>query len=165
MSRIIFLDIDGVLNDDQTYRRIQEAKRERTGSAVVSARDLVDVDAIVPEYVERLNRIIGRTSAWCVLSSSWRKARGLHAIQKTLETRGFDGQLVDKTPDKFSYVPRHREIKWWLERCHTKPEAFVILDDDQEAGVGLTEHYVHVPDGLQDEHVERAVRVPPGARP
>lgn len=160
MSRIIFLDIDGVLNDDQTYRRIQEAKRERTGSAVVSARDLVDVDAIVPEYVERLNRIIGRTSAWCVLSSSWRKARELGEIQRTLESCGFVGQLVDKTPEKFSYVPRHREIKWWLaDRSHAKPDAFVILDDDQEAGVGLTEHYVHVPNGLQDEHVERAVRV------
>jgi hypothetical protein len=57
-------------------------------------------------------------------------------------------------------VRRSREIAHWLDG-RTGIDAFVILDDDDSAGVGFERVFVRTDGatGLQDEHVERAIAI------
>ena len=107
--KVLFLDIDGVLNT-------------RNGS--------MDTDK-----VELLRDIIARTGAGVVLSSTWRKTEHMRARVKTmLESIG--ARYLGRTQvmeyqehGLWRAEPRGHEIKAWLEE---RPWArkFVILDDD-----------------------------------
>lgn len=147
--KIIFLDIDGVLNSQSVLRL---AKKN---------------DVVCPVMVNRLNRLIEQTDAKVVLSSSWRTIYGLeHTRDAYLIPAGFKGEIIDATiklhgQKMFECVPRGAEIKEWLSR-HPKVESFVILDDyyDME---DIIDHLVQTTfyddveaGGLQDHHVEAA---------
>ena len=80
------------------------------------------------------------------------------------------GSLIGSVLDLFRPDPprifgsdRHAEIKAYLSKLE-RPVRFVVLDDDEIAGTDLEDHFVHVRDGLEDEHVERARRVLAEAR-
>lgn len=120
-KKVIFLDIDGVLNDEGD---------EREKGVVID-----------PYFVRNLFQIVDKTGAEIILSSSWRYSYGAYARE------GFPGdnkdledllQALDKyglkvpgiTPLLFNGPDgRPFEIRSWL--CH-RPEVenFVILDDD-----------------------------------
>ena len=61
---MLFLDIDGVLNS-QTYIT---KKHNETGKCLGGST----VEMLDPDAISELNRIIDRTSAEIVLSSTWR---------------------------------------------------------------------------------------------
>lgn len=65
--------------------------------------------------------------------------------------------LVDSTP-RLAGQSRHLEIDHYLSALTTRPD-FVVLDDSEEAGIGFGPHFIHVSDGLEDEHVEQALQV------
>lgn len=159
MSPIIFLDIDGVLNSDAFLR---EAATKDGGRIVLASgyySETSDWDPrthIDPARVARLNQILARTGAKVVVSSSWRTDFSLNELSGFLGHHGFVGELVDVTPQLFNRE-RFVEIKRWLSN-QANPPRFVILDDDRDAGYGF-EQFVHVTDGLEDEHVERAVAI------
>lgn len=153
MERIIFLDIDGVLNSTQF-------RAENTnGEGVVVVNGAFDATAhIDPQRVARLNRVIDATNAQVVLSSSWRKLFGLERTQASLKAKGFAHQLADCTL-RLPGEARSVEIETYLT-AHGTPPAFVIFDDDaREVGTGFGLNFIHVTDGLEDEHVERACRI------
>ncbi|HVJ21496.1 MAG TPA: HAD domain-containing protein [Polyangiaceae bacterium] len=157
MNLVIFLDIDGVLNSAAFILQ------QTNGEGVTVVDDSFDATAhIDPSRVERLNRLIADTGASVVLSSSWRLLFGREKTQSSLRQRGFAHELADETPRIFG-SDRHVEIKAYLSTL-TPPVSFVVLDDDEMAGVDLVPHFIHVRDGLEDEHVERARRVILGAR-
>lgn len=140
--KIIFLDIDGVLNHRQF---LIEAER---------------VDAVSDECIARLNRIIEATGAKCVLSSTWRVMFPLEEILNDfLIPGGFKGEIVGKTPPaKFSYRPRGNEIQEWLDD-HPEVTKFVILDDEEDM-LHLENRLIRTSfedGGLLDEHVEEAI--------
>jgi hypothetical protein len=149
---IVFLDIDGVLNSEQYIA-------EHTGGVGVEIVDgELDATAHVdPARVARLNRLVAVTGAEVVLSSSWRVLFGLEKTQSILAAKGFAYRLSDATP-RLPGMPRHVEIAnhvAWLGG----QVAFVILDDAEEAGGVLVERLVHVDDGLEDHHVDRAIQI------
>lgn len=111
---VIFLDVDGVLNDAQPIAALPTTQ---SGWAA-----LID-----EERVSLLNDIIDATSAKVVLSSSWRQVHSLDDMQSMLERRGFDGKLVDETPivDK----TRGEQIQAWLAMHRGEVERFVAIDD------------------------------------
>jgi hypothetical protein len=152
MTTLIFLDIDGVLNSTEFIAQ----QMNDDGISVID--ETFDATAhIDPARVERLNRLIEGTGARVVLSSNWRLLFGLHRTQSSLRQKGFVHELSDETPRIFG-SDRHAEIKAYLATLE-QPVRFVVLDDDEIAGVDLEDHFVHVPDGLEDEHVERARKV------
>ena len=55
--KVIFLDIDGVLNSEEYYESFPDGEF---------------IPPIDPVCVERLKRIVDRTGAKLILSSSWR---------------------------------------------------------------------------------------------
>lgn len=117
--RVVFLDIDGVLNSDRYVRERPPAP----------AGTFWSVDDLDPVGIEALNRIVERTGAKFVLSSSWRHHHTLEEITVLFRTRGFVGELIDVTPRLFG-EPRGAEIRTWLCVQTAPPAAFAVLDDD-----------------------------------
>lgn len=174
--KIIFLDIDGVLNWAGTPDRIGRW----TG--------------LCDKRIARFNRIIdAHPDAKIVISSSWRDATmdgafdGFDELVDFLHKRGLRGDIIGKTVVRFSHVPRGVEIREWVERwTREHPQdtlTFVILDDDAEGMEGwgkkemdlrpfhvLTEwagwstfkdgkEVLDQEGGLQDRHIEEAIKL------
>ena len=115
--KIIFLDIDGVLNYIEAWDR---PENEGKGSKVWD-----------PDCVNELNRIIKETDAKIVLSSTWR----LYPDHENLvyNEMGIKGEFIGKTPDLPSSYYRGHEIQRWLDNNENmNVEKFVILDDDSD---------------------------------
>jgi hypothetical protein len=158
--KIIFLDIDGVLNHaDFLYGK----------HPVTSAADNYphSVEAFDPAALARLQRIIDATGAAIVISSSWRVIFKCEEIVAWLRNRGLRARFAGKTgriltphPNGTGQeeVPRSDEIGDWLAGC-PDVTAYVILDDDGDAEIAG--HYVGTDweTGLLDEHVEAAIAV------
>lgn len=113
--KIIFLDIDGVLNSHYDY--------ERYG-----------FDYIDSGLVEILKGIVFATKAEIVLSSTWRLNDSDRAfVRSALRYKMLD--FVGITPYLES-KPRAEEIKLWLEN-NPHVIKYAILDDNADAGLGM----------------------------
>lgn len=157
-ERIVFLDIDGVLN----HRRVWHGRRER--AAALDKPHAIAYASFDRVCVMRLNRILDETGAVCVLSSSWRRSFSLDEMRDMLAHNGFTGQLIGKT-DYLQNSVRGEEIQKWLDECERDVERIVILDD--EADMYPLIHRLVQTDfdngGLLDEHVDRAVEMLEGS--
>ncbi len=181
--KVIFLDIDGVLNSQDWY---------------IYRRDAVEMDSINAQYpfyefdpraVERLNRIIKETTAKIVVSSSWRSGETTESLQKLLDSVGVKGEVIGLTPhlwcnkpyeDRDGYrIPRGCEIDWWLDnhgdfqRINWSEEKqiehinkavvknYIILDDDSDMLYGQREHFIKTqhPTGLTDDLADLAISI------
>ncbi len=156
--KVIFLDVDGVLNSLDTKETIE-------GYIFVS-----------DDKIELLKEIIVQTGAKVVLSSTWR--RGWYCkehIEQPNESdrqdiRMFDAlceklhefniELLDYTGD---FGPRGQEIDAWLKAWQGEPiEAYVILDDMR--GTELRPHARYLVQtslggGMTEKHVQRAIKL------
>ncbi len=119
--KILFLDIDGVLNTTES--------RIRNG-----------LDHIDMEKVDLLKSIVFATDAKIVLSSTWRlKDRDLQLVKDALAEYGME--VYDSTPNGVELEPgtlwwdRSEEIKDWLKGKQV--EKVAILDDWEDAGTGF----------------------------
>jgi len=122
---IIFLDIDGVLNNQSTRERL------RGGS----------IYALDPELVKIFANVLLNTAAKVVLSSSWRLSSDW---KKDLIDAGLPQTIADRiigiTPHMprpagtgVEYAERGKEIEAWLaDPANPKPEKFAILDDESD---------------------------------
>lgn len=161
-KKVIFLDIDGVLND--------EGEQYKKGVIIEEKR------------IERLSRIVEATNAEIVMSSSWRFS---YRDFKESNFQNGDDELVllqeyfdkynivisDFTPDIDSEpFARPVEIRHWLlDKSNTK--SFVILDDDtfglwnwlKEYFVltrtKIENEYDEFRKGLEDIHVKKAIKI------
>ena len=124
--KVIFLDIDGVLN-------VRSQERDEFGSLFHE------------EFVNNLKHIIEETDAKIVISSTWRFS-GLNTMQQMWKKRNLPGEVIDITPFKSEKEKECKNI-WdnlpFKERCErgweiedwldiNKPEKYVILDDDND---------------------------------
>lgn len=138
--RVVFLDFDGVLNS----RRFFAQRPQTTG-----ADDALDEGAVA-----RLNRIIERSGAKVVISSTWRITEPLPRIVAILGAHGFRGEVIGVTPTRGG--SRGGEIKAWLDENRGVSQ-YVVLDDAKDIGpVAASLVQTHVDDGLLDEHVDAA---------
>lgn len=102
--KVIFLDIDGVLNHNLYYEKINYDKSDYPYSK------------FDPEKIELLNTLIKNTGAKIIISSTWRKNTQKEELEKIMQKRGFKYTILDFTP-KLSYngnygaVPRGCEIQ------------------------------------------------------
>lgn len=147
--RVIFLDIDGVLNSREWF-----AKR--------GSFDGRELDQIDPDAVARVQRIVDATDARIVVSSTWRLLHSLVDLRGWLQIKGLRGRIIGKTPEgsKHGYE-RGYEIHEWLTRAGLyprKPSGIVILDDDSDM-VHLAPWHVETSftTGITDADVERAI--------
>ena len=131
--RLIFLDIDGVLNSGD----YQRSGRRQRGLKFLDYGNKIDARGV---YL--LNGLVSRTEAQIVLSSTWRYAVGLETTIAALRSKGFfhEERFLDitprlwRTPEGEARVRGH-EIDLWLdtwESTHDPVDSFVILDDDSD---------------------------------
>ena len=160
MHRIIFLDVDGVLNCSTSKSYCHD--------------DICGViTGIDSDKVKRLAKIVEATGAEIVLSSDWKDGWSkYYTSQKPSHAKYLDNHLYkkgkltikDKTPStsKGSWF-RGEEILAYL-RSHKDVENYVILDDtffedfsikEISEHLVLTEYKV----GLTDDDVEKAIRI------
>ena len=121
--KIIFLDIDGVLNHQLFYE--EQEFRAHT-----------DIDR---SRISLLNNLIEDTNAKVVISSTWRIGTTIEELQTILNDEGFTGEVIGKTPQGGNDCCRGNEIYKWIkdnDKLLGKPyyefKDYVIFDDDSD---------------------------------
>ncbi len=145
MRRILFLDIDGVLNSTEFFKRTEfEARGERPGSMIDET------------CVGRLNRLLYRIQADVVFSSSWRIHFSQAEIVDGLQQHGFRGDVIGITPKYLGC--RGNEIQAWLTARGRSADDCVILDDSSDMA-HLIPRLIRTSNdvGLTDADCDRAV--------
>lgn len=147
--KILFLDIDGVLNSRHFF-----LKQKNNLS--------ISENAIDPIAVDILNKIVMLTSCDIVISSTWRlpylwdnKIEDLFALLKNV---GIKANFVGITPDS-NYTCRGDEIQAWLDK-NQNIDSFVIIDDNND--MNHLQHFLvqtSFNDGLQNEHINKIVDI------
>jgi len=147
-QRVVFLDFDGVLNSE---RFSQACNRD---PALSLGAGSLGIDA---KAVALLNRIIARTAAHLVVSSSWRRQRSLIHLREELTGRGLQGHVLGVTP-LGGGLGRGGEIRAWLEEHAV--EGFVVLDDLPPSS-GLEPRWVQTDPlhGLTHRDCDRAIEL------
>lgn len=139
--KVIFLDVDGVLNSMQTPAWMGD-----------------DWDLPLAKHICHLHRVVAETGAVIVVSSSWREYP--YAMRKLeLALKVFELPIYDVTP--VIDLDRPAEIRAWLQ-AHPQVDRYVILDDEtfsfQEEEL---ENFVFVPayTGLTSKEADQAIAI------
>ena len=139
-DKILFLDIDGVLN--------------------VIPQGFDEFGAIFHQhFVDNLKRIIDETGAKIVISSTWRYA-GPDEMKLMWEMRDLPGEVIDVTPyfaseeikelyaENTKQDCRGYEIQEWLDNHEC--ESYVILDDDTDMLSRQMSNFVRTSENIDD---------------
>jgi hypothetical protein len=124
-GKVIFLDIDGVLNFHQPESPDQSKTIQR-------------------ELLGRLRAILEATGAKIVLASTWRHEEG------AVDEARSDGVPIDDVLPDLRPASRGKEIISWLNK-HPEVQRYLVLDDEDDdygghplfqpqAGEGLQQH-------------------------
>lgn len=157
--RVIFLDIDGVLNSKEFFQNRQPTQ---------------ELNEIDEEKVKLLQQIVQATNAKIVLTSTWRIYDKTDKVYQHLVgvLAKYDLSIFDCTP--WINEDRPHEIAVWLSMwnalrdVHEHIFGFVSLDDDftdkQYARYGMQHQLIKTTfygkhGGLQPEHVQQAIDI------
>lgn len=110
--KVIFLDIDGVLNSNEYFEEIKNLEKK-------GIEKQIDI-----KKIKLLKKAVDETGAKVVLSSSWRYTRKAQDLKGLLLKYDI---YADSTP--LINNIRGLEIKEWLSE-HQDVEKYVILDDE-----------------------------------
>ena len=150
MTKIIFLDFDGVLNTEH-YQGLLQYQGKPWQDEYGAFFD--------PKAVKQLKRIIDATDADIVVESSW-KYLGLDAMKELWEVRNLPGTIIDITP---SLLGKNKgvEIASWLSKYAKQDIRYVIIDDEyvvlesQLSNFILTNPY----EGITEEQANKAISI------
>ncbi len=163
MKKVIFLDIDGVLNTKWWYTQMdRNSPRDQYGYA------------FDPKAVANLKRIVEETGADIVISSSW-KSFGFSELEEMWTDRGLPGKLIGVTPNSVSdellleadidsielFHIRGKEIKEWLTKHGKNVSNYAIIDDMDNMLPEQQSHFVQTnPEfGITEEDAEKAIAI------
>ena len=155
-KRVIFLDVDGVLNTIKSTSRIH---------------GIIGID---DDKVKKLSMIRDKTDSIVVLTSSWKidwektvYTEDLNSFGRYLvdKLKKYNIYIFDKT-DEESSSKRGSGIREWIKSCDFEIDSFVILDDElfDYDECGLMPHVVKTSfyddnGGLQEEHINRSIAI------
>ena len=165
--KIIFLDIDGVLNCEQGF--VDGLCKYTIG------KEDMGMD-FYPPSKKLLNKLIDETNGKVVISSTWRRG-GLDKMKEIWDYRNMHGEIIGVTP-YLRAAPRGVEIEYWLKERNfyhinwsqelqeksikeSNIENYVIIDDDSDMLYRQRNHFVHVfPSprnvlGFNEEHFKK----------
>lgn len=132
---VIFLDIDGVLNGYNFWNLLGWNIISKFNSNKLKGwyRELTEPFGVHERKVKRLAKIVHKTGAKIVISSSWRSGLKSNHLNKDKEKLlrlfdKYDIQIYDYTPILPSRK-RENEIIAWLFR-NPQVDKYVILDDE-----------------------------------
>ena len=159
MRKVLFLDIDGVLNPKWWDR----------GKPTDKYGVLFEAKAVA-----NLEKIIAETGVDIVVSSSW-KYIGLSELQKLWRERRLPGRIIDITPDYLGeelllnpdlnndddLYNRGCEIKGWLSKHGDEVSNYAIVDDMDDILPEQLSHFLQTdPDeGITQYDAECIIRL------
>lgn len=147
MEKILFLDIDGVLNSS---RSAIASHGHYPWS--VKAEELHRFDAVA---VNLIRRVCEETGCEIVLSSTWRNSEDWINIGPKLMI-----PIIDRTPNKRLLENRGQEIAHWL---YSKPKVkkYAIIDDDSDMLVHQLPFFVQTSfkNGMMIEHYDKLIEI------
>ena len=149
--KVIFLDIDGVLNHEQHYKWLHES-----GEAT-PLQSQYPWSELSPVSCKLLKEVIDKTDAKLVVSSSWR-LDGLAKLNKLFRFFGLPN-AIDVTP--CLNTARGIEIAAWLD-SHPEVDKYVILDDDEDMNEHQLPYFIKTnpyKDGLNEEVKHKAIKI------
>lgn len=175
--KIIFLDIDGVLNSTPFLDKALNNSNDATAREQKTLEILKDIDGCHPSFglrslrsidtkpVSFLNMIAKRSGAKFVISSSWRHTYTYKEIGVFLKHHGFMGEVIGSIPNRIdppkgvTSVKRRHEIQAYLD-LHPEIVEFVILDDNVDMG-HLNDHFImtDINIGLETKHIVEALSI------
>ncbi len=154
--KVLFLDIDGVLNSKQHFLMVPELK-SKSNAKTLEAADLF-----------RMKQDVNTNNMWVlgyilknvpdlkiVISSAWGKFYKLEQFKELFKIYKLDEtRLIGITPRKMSSY-RCNEIRWWLEEnaplageliqwLALDDHAIFELDEDEKRNEHLTDSWVGV---------------------
>ena len=155
--KVIFLDIDGVLNSSNYF--------DETSDVFYNYIDYLDEKYELEKWLIQidmnklylLKEIIDRTNSKVVVSSSWRNLKYYTFIEEYLINKGIP--IIDTT--KSLNNKRGLEIKTYLME-HPEITNYIIIDDDifPDYDEELLFNLIHTNfynDGLNDDNYEDAI--------
>ena len=163
MRKVIFLDIDGVLNTKWWYAQMnRNTPKDKYGYA------------FDPNAVSNLKYILDQTGADIVISSSW-KSFGFSELEEMWEERGLPGKLIGITPNSVSdkmllnadldnmelFSIRGMEIKEWLSKNGKRISHYAIIDDMDNMLPEQQSHFVKTdPEiGITKENANQVIAI------
>jgi len=161
--KVIFLDIDGVLNDEEFYI-LRADENSQYHNYYDKPYPLSEFD---PRCVERINKIVKETGAKIVLSSSWRSddTPKLLNIFKQVDLTLFTYKTpyiydFDPLTQKIRDVKRGEEIQKFLDE-HPYIDKYVIIDDDSDMLPHQMDNFIkcNAYYGISDNDTEKAIKL------
>lgn len=153
MTKIIFLDIDGVLNSEDELRNLPE-KKEHTIE-----------DEIYDIHCKALQTIVEKTNAVVVLSSTWRHSY-FDLVKNKLEK--YNIKIIDKTGTGCNDCLRGNLIYKWIKEhediisCkYYDYKNYLILDDNSDMLYWQKDNFIKVDGktGLTETYIKRAIEI------
>jgi histidinol phosphatase-like enzyme len=162
--KIIFHDIDGVLNSED-YGRSEFYLISTAGLSDAQIMLQFHHHHLDPKAIVILNDLVKRSGAEVVLSSTWRGRYSPEEMTTMLKDRGGEIKITAATPVlhgkiNSSRIPRGHEIAAYLRALPKQPESFVILDDhDDMAQLKPFLVLTNMEHGLTTDDVEKALKI------
>ncbi len=160
--KVIFLDIDGVLNTEvylsAVYRAIHLTNEEIDIQTCNAFRDGYG-QRFDPMAERALRLIIDKTDAKIVISSTWRMS-GIEEMQSMWKDRNLPGEVIDVTPCHLRTRFRGNEIKEWLDN-NPHVESYLIIDDDSDMLEEQKSNFIQTDFqyGLMIKDIDMAVKI------
>ena len=173
--RIIFLDIDGVLNSTRSFCAVIRKNWTNYTERIVASQD--------PIATRMIERLAQETNSDIVLTSSQRKPfftgkaerlcnekgerfvrweHNLNELHAHMQMLGFLNveKFISCTPD-FGGEIRGVEIREWLARCNEVIDSYVIIDDDRDFLPEQMNNFVHSSNtnGFSFENFQASVKI------
>jgi hypothetical protein len=151
--KIIFLDFDGVLNDDPKLNALkheQEFKLEHLSKHIHE------------DKISLVNKITEETGAKVIVSSSWRLLADLKTLKSLLKDKGLEAEVIDTTAKGGKeHDDRWKHIEQKIKEYN--PTSYVILDDDHISTDKdfKNPNFVKTKDklGITENNVDRAIKI------
>jgi hypothetical protein len=185
-KKICFLDVDGVLNGYNRWNTLGWNIVCKFNSEKLRNwyRELTDPCGVHEKKVKLLAKIVHRTGAKVVMSSTWRhsywkfvngESDHIDDIKKLADLLNkYNIEVIDITP-KSPRGRRDDEIIAWLSRHEEEVDSFVILDDERfdlecfadkelvqtssvPKGV-MIKGFDYEDTGLKRKHVKKAIKI------
>ena len=139
IEKVIFLDIDGVLQPLSSQKRfkydLDELRKDLANKyqdEEYLKMDKYDLGAIYydwfKESVELLRQLCDKTNAKIVISSNWREYSDLSRLKKYFKIYELDSYVIDVTPILSYPLERADEVEQYL-KDNQNIKKFVIFDD------------------------------------
>lgn len=145
--KVVFLDVDGVLNSRRTSIAFGGIPHN------ITPRDVAMLD---PVGLGLIRNIVRAADAKVVLSSTWRLTHEWQDVGKA-----FDLPIIGATPrGTLNGYERGHEIKAWLDD-HAEVTHYAIIDDDSDMLEQQKPYFVHTSgfDGFTWKNAEKLAQV------